>query len=491
MAVKDVVFQITKIQTMFISNSLQYNIVDVYRYSLNSISEIITSNNRENLIPADSDKKLTVENFKLKPNAVGNSILIPLFEITYKNYQTISPDFGNLLTCNNEFFEKNIIDGTGNICFSQVGFYLEGTSECIINNAVFIKCFVLNNTSTDTLYLYILLTFDLDIKFTVTVDSKIMLNRKSISSISFDCYSEYFLESFPLRANKEKIRETYRLTLPTGLQKTYFYLTTGDSGKIEIFSSDKNNKNVNINNSMAYKRPMFFDPYLIEKTKDMCFEIKKTLGFMDSSSWFKYIKGTRPTVNYKGLLSEDEKTKYRSYLTKDENRNHIENCKVSYENTESSIKDEHKTIDDSGSLVEKTPYETIKKEPSSSKKRGSFITNPEILTYKSSRDIKTSMKAENNERHIITDKIRQGEYTNMINETHMASRAAEKAVSLSSTVKSSFSNGPEHPSRNSSSGKIKEALLVEQAPEKTNKPVSMTRRRLYEALAYGRVEQSS
>ncbi|KAF7698627.1 hypothetical protein CDIK_1376 [Cucumispora dikerogammari] len=234
--------------------------------------EFLTSNKKANIKFSKKRKNLTIEDFKLKPNKPANSILIPLFELKYKDKQSIKSGFEKLLECNKKLFKYRKIRGKKNNKKKEVWFKLD---EIIVSDIIYPtseRLFVLENPQTKTLFVYSLLILGDNIKLFVTdtEEPKIMYNDKIISrfSIRFNDLSHFNI--IRLLAKIRLKWQEYVFIFPSQKNEPFFSVELHSPTKqYALFGIKNSNRYINISCLMGNCNFLLFKDFLIPKTKNI------------------------------------------------------------------------------------------------------------------------------------------------------------------------------------------------------------------------------
>ncbi|KAF7693000.1 hypothetical protein CDIK_2313 [Cucumispora dikerogammari] len=271
MTIRNIISQATLCLIIFISCTAQWYDVDYMPRVVVYKTDIITSNNLCDLNKCLDMKNVTLEGLKLKPGKLGNSLLIPLFEVKDQHGKEIETDLGEFFGCNeiflvNDCMAEKSCGFSGNVTFEKDGWDIYQCSLYTTN------LFVFMNSYLRRLYVYLHLT----IRETTTINmdgEKIKFGEIEANFFIVQITKNTNISSLAYTSKHNPKSEKWFLEFPNDFTTINFFIKcTG--GLLSISDNNKKNKYCTIKPQEIDKRENVFKKNFVEENNEVGTEEK-------------------------------------------------------------------------------------------------------------------------------------------------------------------------------------------------------------------------
>ncbi|KAF7685725.1 hypothetical protein CDIK_3526, partial [Cucumispora dikerogammari] len=397
-----------------IRNTLQDTDEHIVHPEIIELSNFVTSDNLFNLRAEFDRKNVHFDNFKLKPGALGNSFLIPLFEVKDQKGNKIKTEFIKFINFNQVVLESFSIADESKFFFSGVEFH-NYNKQIYSGCSVARRCFIFENPSTKKLFLYLLLTMIKSNELHIQHD-KFQSGAYEVNSISFHVSRSYAEPPVIFNARLHDNLEQYVLVYPKAFKNIIFSINRSEDGKFKLLYVNQDDKYVIIKPHGPDNEGNILKYNLVKKNAHTVFTEKFPKQQEKLSTNLETNAESEKNSEYKlNLLRIDNQNSFKKEETKNEEE--LKEVKVDRLSTEAEhnlTKEELKLIEkkfitEEESKRTKEKFELSAEENKTSEEKIKFITE-KIKTFEEKlMFIEENIKTFKKKLNPIEEKIKKSE----------------------------------------------------------------------------------
>ncbi|KAF7685473.1 hypothetical protein CDIK_3778 [Cucumispora dikerogammari] len=204
------------------------------------LSDLVTSDDLVNLIEGFNSKNVHFDNFKLKPEALGNSFLVPLCEVKDQKGNEIKTEFIKFINFNQAILESSKIDNENEFFCTSVKFF-NNDKRIYSGRSLPRRCFIFENPSTKKLFLYLLLTMIKSNKLHIQ-HNLLHSGALGVDSLSFSVAKNYDEPLGIFNAKLHDISERYVLVYTKKYIHISFFIKSTHDGTFELLYDNQKNE---------------------------------------------------------------------------------------------------------------------------------------------------------------------------------------------------------------------------------------------------------